>query len=165
MNRNAITTTALVTGSAILWLFNFYTLSCLFSGNRSAHVNTVFAENNNTHKAIALADSALKEKPHAVVSSFTAIGESPFKSDFLTIKKPGKKTQQPVSSTPPSDVKLTLKGVLMKQTPLAILEDASGKTSVCGVGEKVADQLIVKIEYTRVTLQNGRSTYTLTVKE
>jgi Holliday junction resolvasome RuvABC DNA-binding subunit len=53
----------------------------------------------------------------------------------------------------------------MKQTPLAILEDASGKTSVCGVGEKVADQLIVKIEYTRVTLQNGRSTYTLTVKE
>jgi hypothetical protein len=66
---------------------------------------------------------------------------------------------------PGSQVKLTLKGVLLKKQPLAILEDESGKTYICGVDETVKEQRVVKIESTSVTLRNSLGAYTLTVKE
>jgi hypothetical protein len=66
---------------------------------------------------------------------------------------------------PETQVKLSLKGVLLKARPLAILEDASGKTYICGMGETVCGQTIENIEATSVRLQNTLGSYSLVVKE
>jgi hypothetical protein len=66
---------------------------------------------------------------------------------------------------PETQVKLSLKGVLLKARPLAILEDASGKTYICGMGETVCGQTIENIEATSVRLHNTLGSYSLVVKE
>jgi hypothetical protein len=66
---------------------------------------------------------------------------------------------------PESQVKLTLKGVLLKKQPLAILEDSLGKTYICGVDETVKEQRVEKIESNRIFLRNSLGSYILTVKE
>jgi hypothetical protein len=60
---------------------------------------------------------------------------------------------------------LSLKGILTKDNPLAILEDESGQTHIAGVGDTVESQKIVRIEATRVMLKDKSGSYELTVKE
>jgi hypothetical protein len=61
--------------------------------------------------------------------------------------------------------KISLKGILSKEKPLAILEDDQGKTYICGAGEQVLDQKIVNIGADRVTLRDRRGTYDVAVQE
>ncbi len=61
--------------------------------------------------------------------------------------------------------KLSLKGILLKNSPLAIIEDANGETFIRGIGEAIVEQKIVKINDNKVTLHDARGDYDLVVEE
>lgn len=105
-------------------------------------------------------DNILQKKNRSATFSYTGQFESPFRSGIA-----GTVTSK--SSTKPSikRTKLSLKGILIKNTPLAILEDEKGETYIRGTGEKVLDQEIIKISDSKVMLRDGLGKYELTVQE
>jgi hypothetical protein len=60
---------------------------------------------------------------------------------------------------------LSLKGVLVRQRPMAIIEDDAGKTLICGQGDTIAGAIVIKITDERVVLRSSRGSFELTVKE
>ncbi len=61
--------------------------------------------------------------------------------------------------------KLKLKGFLLKDKPLAILENNFGQTFICGVGEQAGEQTVVKISREEVVVKDEHGTYSLSVGE
>jgi hypothetical protein len=113
-------------------------------------------------KAFTLADSALKYKPPSTAFEYTGGFENPFRLLSETFAAPVKRSPTVAMLGP---IKLTLKGVLLKEKPLAILEDESNKTFICSIGDKIGEDFIESIEANRVTLRGKRGPYTLIVKE
>lgn len=60
---------------------------------------------------------------------------------------------------------LFLKGTLIKERALAIIEDEDGKTFICGQGEKVHNRLIVKVGEDEVTIKDDNGTTVLKVRD
>lgn len=60
---------------------------------------------------------------------------------------------------------LKLKGFLLKEKPLAILENNFGQTFICGVGEQAGEQTVQKITREEVVIKDEHGTYSLTVGE
>ena len=58
---------------------------------------------------------------------------------------------------------LRLKGVLIKDTPFAILEDEQGESHIVEVGARVEGQTVVEITPRQVRLRDYRGTYALVV--
>jgi hypothetical protein len=106
-------------------------------------------------------DIILQKKNRSDTFSYTGQFESPFRSGFAenVTSKSFKK------SLLPKRTKLSLKGILIKNTPLAILEDEKGETYIRGTGEKALDQEIIRISESKVMLRDGLGTYELTVQE
>ncbi len=60
---------------------------------------------------------------------------------------------------------LKLKGVLLKDDPLAIIQDQSGKTHICTSGDLVDEQEVVAIQKDLVRLRDRLGAYELEVAE
>jgi hypothetical protein len=60
---------------------------------------------------------------------------------------------------------LTLKGVLAKENPLAIIQDQGGKTHICKVGDAVDEQEVIAIQEDMIRVRDRLGAYELTVKE
>ena len=60
---------------------------------------------------------------------------------------------------------LFLKGTLIKEGALAIIEDEDGKTFICRQGEKVHNRLIVKVGEDEVTIKDDNGTIVLKVQD
>ena len=112
------------------------------------------------NKSLELMDKALQTEKHHEYFTYTGTFECPFRKKGSSS---GKNTSK--SQNIPERHKLYLKGILIKEKPLAILEDESGETYIRGVGEKVTDQVIVSILDTKVTLRDSRGSYELVVEE
>jgi len=85
----------------------------------------------------------------------------PFRTAGEGVSAPGSQTTRP----PAADRNmLKLKGFLLKDKPLAILEDPRGGTSIRGVGDVVDGQKIVRITAQSVTIKDAHGTYELSVK-
>ncbi|MCX7726034.1 MAG: hypothetical protein N2053_04210 [Chitinispirillaceae bacterium] len=67
--------------------------------------------------------------------------------------------------TEPQREKLLLKGILIKEKPLAILEDSKGNTHIIGTGEKIYEQEIISITEKSVLLRDKKGKYELKVEE
>ncbi|MBD3344593.1 MAG: hypothetical protein GF401_05985 [Chitinivibrionales bacterium] len=61
--------------------------------------------------------------------------------------------------------KLTLKGVLFKKKPLAIIEDESGKSHICGIGDDVRQQKIIAINEEGIKLRDPLGLYEIPAQE
>lgn len=161
MNNTQIKTLLICFASIVIWVFNGYSVYSLVTlrSLRTAPVKN--ARDIFLSKALVSADSALKIVPETRWYQFPSAMENPFKpvseADPIVLKHHGQ--------LPETQVKLFLKGVLLKARPLAILEDATGKTYICGVGETVCDQTVEDIQATSVTLHNTLGSYSLIVKE
>jgi hypothetical protein len=162
MNNTRILTLVLVIGAIIVWVFNGVTAVSLFAPHPVKTIASGNARDIFLSKAIALTDSALKIKQGPRTFQFSAAMENPFK---LASEADPSAVKRHSGQAPETQIKLLLKGVLLKTRPLAILEDPTGKTYICGVGETVCDQTIENIEATRVTLRNNLGSYSLIVKE
>lgn len=163
MNGNRIVTLILILCAALVWLFNGFMAARLLTGHFSKLPVASIAGDKAFSDAVALADSALNFRPMATVVQYKGNFENPFKTATEAFAAPAKKGAAVPS--PETQVKLSLKGVLLKKQPLAILEDDSGKTYICGVDETVRGQRVENIEAASVMLRNALGTYTLTVKE
>jgi hypothetical protein len=58
-----------------------------------------------------------------------------------------------------------LKAVLIKDNPLAILEDQQGETYICKAGETIHGQHIVRITADKVVLRDPKGSYEISVQE
>jgi hypothetical protein len=144
-----------------IWILNGYTIIALIAPHSTS--NNVKKSNDDIFsKAFALADSALKCKPKTGSFEYSGVFENPFRLLAETFAAPAKKKN---SASSLGRIKLVLKGVLLKEKPLAILEDEKGKTFICGIGEKISEDAVESIEANRVTLRGSQGSYTLTVKE
>jgi type II secretory pathway component PulC len=150
----------LIAGAGIVWIVNAYTIATLIAAPHVA-VKTLRQKNSDTLARVTnLADSALKCMSRFSPFYYTGNFESPFRL-FSEAFAPPVLTKN--ASTP--RITLVLKGVLLKEQPLAILEDETGKTSICGIGETIRENVIESIEPNRVKLRGSRGTYMLSVKE
>ena len=75
------------------------------------------------------------------------------------------RVERKTESSGPVRVDLVLKGVLLKDKPLAILENEKGVTFICGIGETVQDFVVESIGASHVQLRGRQGAITLSVKE
>jgi hypothetical protein len=162
MNNTRILTLVLCIGAIIIWVINGFTAISLFSPHSVKSIAIGNARDIFLSKALASTDSALKIMPELRSYQFPSAMENPFRLASEADPPSGKRHP---GQAPETQIKLLLKGVLLKSSPLAILEDPTGKTFICGVGETVCGQAIEEIGATRVTLRNNLGSYSLIVKE
>ena len=152
----------LIAVAAGVWVLNAYTIIALVAPTPATALNIRENKNDAFSGVIALADSALKCRPKTDALHYEAVFENPFSLLSEAFSAPVKKKN---ASSSLQQVKLTLKGVLLKEQPLAILEDTTGKTYICGIGEKIQENIVESIEPNRVTLRGSQGVYALSVKE
>jgi hypothetical protein len=151
----------LIAAAAGVWILNVAAIASLFSPFQAQSL-TGTKPGGPIAAAIDAADSALRCR-HAI-SGFEYRGnfEAPFRLVTEAFAPPVTKKN---ASPAPLRVDLILKGVLMKDQPLAILENGKGATVICGIGEKVQDFVVESIEASHVQLRGPQGAVTLSVKE
>ena len=151
----------LIAGAAIVWIANAYTIAALIAPPPTT-VKAGRQKNSDTLTGVIdLTDSALKCTPRFFPFHYDGNFESPFRL-FSEAFAPPVKIQK---TSPAQKITLVLKGVLLKEQPLAILEDETGKTFICGIGETIRENVVESIEPSRVKLRGSQGTYMLSVKE
>lgn len=113
--------------------------------------------------SFALVEKALCLPPPPAAVRYSGGFESPFKT--VSQARQGETHGTRAAPSAPARPKLSLKGILYKSNPLAILEDANGKTSILGVGDTLNGQKVTAIKKTSVTLRDRHGLYELSVKE
>lgn len=127
----------------------------MFGSGRSAHTGDILQL-----KSFELINQALAEKKQQPPFVFTSLPVSPFRLTGSLYSD-----KRAVSPAPLPVVRLTLRGTLKKETPLAILEDEQGKTYICKRGDTVMNWSVQEIQEDRVTLQGSRGKAVLNVVE
>ena len=112
-------------------------------------------------KEFELVNKALEIKSRSKDFVYKGSFDSPFrKLSAVPRRKVGKVPRKRTAFK-----KLYLKGTLIKENALAILEDEDGKTYICKQGDSVHDRVIKSIENDRVTISDDGGTTVLEVKE
>jgi len=105
-------------------------------------------------------NTAITTEPSPEKVQYSGIFESPFKLyASASIRRQSSETGAAARR------KLFLKGILFKNTPLAILEDEKGVTYIRGVGDTAVGQQVIKIRQNGVILRDKAGSYELTVEE
>jgi len=140
-------------------LLCIYLLLDLPSAFEKSHNDKQSQSVHAAHNEMKNLDDALNKR--IVRDTFQYVGsfESPFRKLGDDLAKKSASANVPVRPT------LFLKGILLKNEPLAILEDEQGETYIEGVGQIVLGQEIVKINDNKVTLRDSRGKYDLVVEE
>jgi type II secretory pathway component PulC len=164
MTINRPVTIALFLCACASWAVSFSLVHdiVLSAGAKSTTPASASKTETAISASFALVEKALALRPNATTVKFLGGFESPFK----TVSE-ARSVASPQNSTPPAPhrPKLVLKGILYKSNPLAILEDASGKTSILGVGDTLFGQKVAGIEKTSVRLLDRHGAYEISVKE
>jgi len=156
--RNVLLTLAL----AVVWLGAGRAVWRLCSSPSWAALAEAGAGRNRPVHVDSLVQAALQPAPPLAVVQFDATKESPFLPPGA---RRGGSSGVTVSPARPREP-LYLSGILLRTSkPQAILEDAQGASHICGEGDSVLGQVVVRIERDQVTLRDKGGTYTLQVKE
>ena len=145
-----------------IWVINCSMAISIFCANTAKAPFEATSREATFKPASSAADSALSFKLEPCSSQYLGNFESPFKPFFAAGPGLAKKKAPPA---PMPHTKLVLRGVLLRSEPLALFEDESGKTYICGVNEKMLDDIIMKIEEDRVVLRNKYGSFALSVKD
>jgi hypothetical protein len=116
-----------------------------------------------TTKRLALINRAVQSLPAPVYFDYSAGFENPFK--LWNEQRIAASQAARSDTTAHTRVMLSLKGILIKDPPLAILDNGMGETQIRAVGEKAFDQFIVNISENSVTLRDKFGKYEITVEE
>jgi hypothetical protein len=152
----------LITGAIGIWVANAYTFALLIVPRTTATADVRRQSDELLSPVFNRADSALRCKPAIGAFKYTPNFENPFRLLSEAFTPPARKKNTPASM---ARITLTLKGVLLQERPLAILEDGAGKTFICGIGENIQEFSIISIESNKVTLRGSQGAVTLSVKE
>jgi len=164
MRRNRIFFVLLLLSACGVWIYNISLMAHLKTSSKISGIpESVRRAEAAVSGASSIVDRALALNPAGDVRAATGGFENPF--------KPLSEAHQALSTGPRREVApvsrpmLVLKGILYKASPLAILENSKGTTSILGVGDTLDSQSITAITRTSVTLKDKRGTYELSVKE
>ncbi len=111
-------------------------------------------------KAFEDINKALASKTETHNFNFTG----KFSSPFCPLSSKGVKHRKTGKVVKTVYKKLFLKGTLIKEGALAIIEDEDGKTFICRQGEKVHNRLIVNVGEDEVTIKDSNGTTVLEVR-
>ena len=112
-------------------------------------------------KEFELVNKALEIKAQGKDFVYEGTFDSPFrKLSFVPRRKAGRTPKKQIAVK-----KLFLKGTLIKENALAILEDEDGKTYICKQGDYVHNRLVANIANNEVTLTGAGGRTVLKVKE
>jgi hypothetical protein len=163
MQTNRIFVAICAAGACAAWAFSVSLFGSIVSDATKARQPAAFATEAGFSASFALVEKALGMQPPIASAPYTGGFESPFRlvSEARMSDMAGEHHTAPVPNRP----RLVLKGILYKSSPLAILEDSGGKTSILGVGDTISGQTVAGIGKTSVTLRDKRGTYELSVKE
>lgn len=110
-------------------------------------------------KAFEYVEKALNSKTKAHNFTFKGLFDSPFRRlSGVTPRRTGR-SKKIVRK------ELFLKGTLIKENALAIIEDENGKTYICKQGDRIHNRLIVSINEDKVTIHDEEGTTVLVVKD
>jgi hypothetical protein len=163
MRSNRYITVLLIACACGLWIYNISLVADVMSLSMKRSPEKESAAAAAALGSSAFVDRALGLQPSAAAVRFRGGIESPFKAISEAHRNASAGPRRP--ATTPSRPQFVLKGVLYKSNPLAILEDASGATSILGVGDSLFGQKVAGITRTSVTLRDSHGTYELSVKE
>lgn len=138
----------------------FFIGNTLPSGFSHINSSSILNHDSTVSDRLALINAAVQSTPPQNTFEYTGGFENPFRQ----WNRANLYSDQHRQAKPPRTM-LSLKGILMKERPLAILENSMGETFIRGIGEKALDQLIVSISNNRVTMRDHLGTYELSVKE
>ena len=162
MNRSRVTI-LLLSLSAICLISAFWILYNFFILNPKPET-AIPAEIISEYTASALVDSALKAEITAPKANLTFEINSPFRPFKF---EPVRSVSQPVVKTSiaqaPKRIPLKLKG-LMKNPPLAIVEDAGGETHIKAQGDNIKSTFIISIGNNSAVFKDSSGTYELMVE-
>ncbi len=163
MKHNRLLFYFLVAGAVGVWIGNACVIVSLLISPRPmvAPGARSVQDDDGLLSNFTRADHALKCKPMTDAFRFSGNFDDPFRLPSEAFAAPVKKK----NPSPAARINLTLKGVLLKERPLAILEDGAGKTFICGIGETIQEHTVASIEPNRITLRGSGGVYTLSVKE
>lgn len=113
----------------------------------------------------ALMDSVATDNARKQFFEYTGGFENPFRLWNTSRVSSDKKVSDSTQEKNVERVRLTLKGILIKDKSLAILENDRGETFIRGAGETVLEQKIIAISGQSVTLRDKRGTYEITVED
>ena len=130
-----------------MWGFEVY-ISIL-----SQKANSNSSKEQHSMLAFEKIDKALSERPQKGVFEFVNRSGSPFNK--FDVK--GKDDRVGQLNTAPPPLKLVLKGTLMRDKALAIIEDESGKSYISNEGDVIDQWTIVKIQQDSVVIFNKLS--------
>jgi hypothetical protein len=149
--------------AAVLIIASIFVGSEIPADIQRLHVKLRHSTPAGSQSRLSLIDSALNTSPDFTPFKYSGGFENPFKS----WRKPGKVRSaggHKNASVPPRN-KFALKGILIKDKPLAILENGMGETFIRGVHEKALNQTVIAISENRVVLRDHLGTYELSVEE
>lgn len=112
-------------------------------------------------KEFELVNKALEIRTQAKDFIYKGTFDSPFRK--LSVVPQRRTGRAPRKQT--DFKKLYLKGTLIKENALAIIEDEDGKTYICKQGDLVHDRRIQSIENDKVTISDEGGATVLKVKE
>jgi|GEM_PF-4148732 len=158
---------------AILYLVAACTLvlAAISLGNSiGRRVHTMVAKpvtfgDSATIARFAFMDSVVTINARNQFFEYTGGFENPFRLWNTSATPSDKKADNSTADKNDERVRLTLKGILIKDKSLAILENDRGETFIRGTGETVLEQKIVAISAQSVTLRDKRGTYEITVED
>jgi len=117
---------------------------------------------STTTRRLSLINRATTESADSIPDYFTGAFDNPFR---LWNEKKSSTSSADKQSAKPARAMLSLKGVLLNNRPLAILDNGTGETQIRAAGEKAFDQQVISITSNRVIIRDHLGTYEITVEE
>jgi len=161
MKNLTLSTTLMLLISAVLFAAAVSILPELpaeFSRNKS---NTGKEKNLINGESLQMINKALSEESKTESFTYAGAFESPFRKRGALTQKTSQSRIVPIPDRP----RLSIKGILTKENPLAILEDERGETYIRGIGDNALGQEICQIKEDKIVLRDRRGTYELAVEE
>ena len=124
---------------------------------------TVTPAESEFSASLALEDKALALPPAGVAVRYVGQFESPLRMAAEALQPASSSASRKAMAT--ARPQLTLKGILYKTSPLAIVEEAGAKTAILAVGDTISGQTISAIGKASVTFRDKHGTWNLSVKE
>jgi hypothetical protein len=160
MKPQSLTLYATAGLSFLLWAITILDLNAVATEIRSISVCPADSQKTLFAEEFAVLDKALTTSRSEEFYIFNRKIETPFRKYEPQPVTPAEPAAAAPTAAPRTE--LFLKGILLRATPYAILQDPSGKSFICKTGDTLFNQRVVRISKQNVTLADDQGSYSLT---
>ena len=154
---------AIVAAAAALWAVAIVNGRAALAGLSASSISPrVSAACGIDPAVLRRIDLALDRAPDAHAAKPEAPAQNPFSSESPLSSAAAQAAKSGKATAPRT---LVLRGILIKNVPLAIIDDETGKSWICKQGDSVATSIVVSVGNGSAKLRDRKGTFTLTVPE